>query len=223
MAGNFLMNLLGLGGGQATMDAARDNYGEINRSGNRGQDFITEGGNQARGYLERGYDQYAPLAGATGTYADALGLNGSAGNGRASEAFQAGPGYQFAVDQGLDALGRRASSLGRYQSGGTETDFMQFGQGMANQEYGGWLNRLMGASDTALQGQGGALNNLANLSTGQADARLNLDQAVTGARVSNNNMYAQGGEQQAAGQAALGGNLMNLAGRAFGFGGFGGF
>lgn len=218
--GNFLADLVGLGGGKATMVAAGQNANEIKAGNKRGMDYLTDGTTRANQYLTETVDQYAPLAGATNMYANAIGLNGASGNNEATTAFQAGPGYDFAVNQGLDALGRRASSLGRYQSGGTETDFIDYSQGRANQEFGGWLDRLSGASTTALNGQGAGYNNLANLAVGDATARMQLDQDTTGSLVSNNNMYAQGKEQQSAGVAKLGGNLAGLAGRAFGYGGF---
>lgn len=218
--GNFLADLVGLGGGKATMVAAGQNANEIKAGNKRGMDYLTDGTTRANDYLTETVDQYAPLAGATNMYANAIGLNGASGNNEATTAFQAGPGYEFAVNQGLDALGRRASSLGSYQSGGTQTDFIDYSQGMANQEFGGWLDRLSGASTTALNGQGAGYNNLANLAVGDATARMQLDQDTTGSLVSNNNMYAQGKEQQSAGVAKLGGTIAGMAGRAFGYGGF---
>ena len=44
--------------------------------------------------------------------ANALGLNGPAGNAAATAAFQAGPGYQFALEQGLEGINRTANAAG---------------------------------------------------------------------------------------------------------------
>lgn len=217
---NFLLNLLGLGGGQATIEAAGDNFAEINRGAGRGENFINAGTAGAKTNLQKVVDQYAPLNGATGMYSDALGLGGAGGNARATEAFQTGPGFDFARDQGIQAIDRSNAARGSFQSGGAQADVMGYATGLANQEYGGWLNRLMGASNTALSGTTAGLNNLANLDTGNASQLLSNDQLYTGARIDNNNMYAEGKETQAQGQGQFGGNLMKLGGKMFGYGGF---
>ena len=40
-------------------------------------------------------------------YMNSLGLNGAAGNQAAVNAFQTGPGYDFQMHQGLNAINRR--------------------------------------------------------------------------------------------------------------------
>lgn len=96
---------------------------------------------------------------------NALGLNGADGNAAAVSAFQTGPGYQFAVDSGLDAIDRRAASRGMLGSGNTNLDSVRFSQGLANQEYGNWISNLTGASNTGLN----ATNSQANIQTGLGD------------------------------------------------------
>jgi hypothetical protein len=53
---------------------------------------------------------------------NALGLNGPQGNAAATAAFQSSPGYDFKVNQSLDALDRRAASRGMLGSGNTTLD-----------------------------------------------------------------------------------------------------
>src|SRR5688572_13647828 len=48
----------------------------------------------------------ARATGGANMYANALGLNGPNGNATAQSAFQAGPGYQFGVDQALQSVQR---------------------------------------------------------------------------------------------------------------------
>ena len=101
--------------------------------------------------------------------ANALGLNGAAGNEAATNAFQAGPGYQFALDQGLQALNRNAASRGMLASGNNTQDIIKYAQGLANQEYGNWQNRLGNFSQLGLYaaaGQTGRQNSLAALDYG---------------------------------------------------------
>src|SRR5690606_40585715 len=59
-------------------------------------------------------------------YKDALGLSGAEGSAAARERFQTGPGYEFAMSQGLDALERRAAARGQLNSGGTSLDTLTF-------------------------------------------------------------------------------------------------
>src|SRR5262245_10430280 len=123
---------------------------------------------------------YDPLAGAasrwgvlgqnTGTMsADALGLNGPEGVARAQAAFQASPGYQFRLGQGLDAIARTANAGGMAASGNTLAEAQRFGQGLAGQEFNNWLTNL--ANREQLYGglERGALTDTA---TGRAQAAL---------------------------------------------------
>lgn len=51
-------------------------------------------------------------------------------------------GYQFAVDQGNQAINRSAAAKGQLNSGGVLAELQKYGQGMASQEYGNQTNRL---------------------------------------------------------------------------------
>lgn len=67
--------------------------------------------------------------------------------------FQQSPGYQFAMQQGMDAAQSSAAAGGGLNSGRTLRDLNAFGQGLANQEYQTYLNRLQGIGQ---QGQSAA-------------------------------------------------------------------
>lgn len=67
--------------------------------------------------------------------------------------FQQSPGYQWAMQQGMDAAQSRAAAGGGLNSGKTLQDLNAFGQGLANQEYQTYLNRLQGIGQ---QGQNAA-------------------------------------------------------------------
>lgn len=216
----FLGDLLGLNKGNATKDAAGQNKDVIAGYDAKGNAIIDQGSQQAGGYLEQVAGLYDPIKGATGLYADALGLNGTEGAGRASDAFTTSPGYNFSMDQGLQALDRRRAAAGSFQSGGADADTMAYATGLAGQEHGSWLDRLGGLSGTALSGQTGALNNQANLATGTASQKLGLAGDVASSTMGANNQFAQGEEANKAGIASLGGNLLGMAGKAFGWGGF---
>ena len=96
--------------------------------------------------------------------------------------FQQSPGYQFAFDQGVQAIDRGASARGLLGSGARLKELTRYGQGVANQEYGNYQNRL-----AALSGIGQTATN-----TG-AGLGAQTAQGV-------GNAIMQGGQAQAQGQ-----------------------
>lgn len=134
---------------------------------------------QAKGeYATNYYNPYSSAGqSALQMYQNALGLNGATGNAAATSAFQSSPGYQFQLGQGLQALDRSAAAKGLLGSGNALTAAEQYGQGLANQDYGNWLGRLSGLGSQGLQaafGQTGRQGSLANLDVGQGTALANL-------------------------------------------------
>jgi hypothetical protein len=125
-------------------------------------------------YKTNYYDPYTSAGtDALDMYQNALGLKGPGGNKTAQSAFQVGPGYQFALDQGIQALDRSAAGKGLYGSGSNAMALQQFGQGLANQEYGNWLNALAGLGNTGLtaaSGQTQRQGQLAGIDTGLGNA-----------------------------------------------------
>lgn len=61
--------------------------------------------------------------------------------------FQMDPGYQFALEQGTQAIDRGAAARGMLGSGARLKDLTRFGQGLANQQYSDYWNRLAGLSN----------------------------------------------------------------------------
>ncbi len=170
-------------------------------------------------YQTNYYDPYSQATqGSPGMQANALGLNGASGNQAATGAFQEGPGYQFALDQGLQALNRNAASRGMLASGNNTQDILKYSQGLANQEYGNWLDRLGNFSQMGLgaaQGQTGRQGALAGLDYGYGQ-----DQAGVYSNTANNIsslLKPQQQQQSGLGSAIAGG--LNLGGSLLGLGG----
>lgn len=209
-----------------------------------GLGYLESGKTEGLGYLDQAIGSYAPLAalgskygGGTNMLLDAQGVNGPAGNARATGAFQAGPGYQFQMGQGLEALGRKRSGGNMYNSGNTDIDAMTYGQGLANQEYGNWMNRFnqfvnpeLVATQGAAGGQaagytgqaelGKTMNtNMAQLTASDAANRVNLGNTTTSGLTSNNNMEAQAKMAASGNALGLGMNLLSLGTSALGGGG----
>ena len=151
-------------------DQIRQQYGTdasnvLNDTTGQAQSYLTNAGQQAQQQLAAGTNaavntvqssngQYAPYVAngqtANGLYADSLGLNGASGNAAATGAFQAGPGYQWQVDQSTDAAARKAASLGMAASGNTLDAITRLGSNLANQEFTNWQDKLNGLSSTGL-------------------------------------------------------------------------
>jgi hypothetical protein len=180
--------------------------------------------NQYAGTADSYYRPYADQsARASTSYSDALGLNGAEGNQRTVQQFQTGPGYDFVMDQGLQQLERRASARGALGGGGLTADSIGYAQGLANQEYGNYLDRLQG-----LQTQGvGIAGNQAGIATGQGAAAYD-----TYGNRANIGWQAETGKGQADAQYQMskdqtGANIFNaitgglsLGGKLLGIGGF---
>jgi hypothetical protein len=98
-------------------------------------------------------------------YGDATGANGAAGNARALSNFQTGPGYQFQLGQGLQAIDRGAASRGMLSGGGTAAAEQNYGNGLAGQSWQNYVSNLapFGQQATfAAYGQGGQQAGLAS-------------------------------------------------------------
>ena len=143
--------------------------------------------NSALPYLQQGTNLYSPYVqtgqNANTMYANALGLNGAAGNQAATSAFQQAPGYQYSLNQGLDALDRRAASRGMLNSGNTNLDTIDYATNAANQGYNSWLSGLQGLGSQGLQatsGQANGLGSIGNLYQGIGTNKANAAIGVAG-------------------------------------------
>ena len=95
--------------------------------------------------------------------------------------FQADPGYNFRMAEGLKGLERSASARGLLQSGGTLKGIQQYGQNLASAEYDNAFSRYLSQREARLdpyrylssQGQAAAVGQAANVgSSGAALAEI---------------------------------------------------
>lgn len=194
---------LGMNKGKATQAAAKKNMGVINALDPVGQGYLNTALDNSQSFLDQ------TQTGAT-MYSNALGLNGADGVQAAQDAFQAGPGYQFARDQGLDAVMRKASAMGRVGSGNTSMDLVNYATGLADQTYNSWLDRV-----------GGYMENLGG-ATGGVNAALGglTDWAgsIASAKMGANNQTAAGKEANQGWGTDLLSTIASVGGKAFGYG-----
>lgn len=167
----------------SSLGALGTGYGNANATLGQNKDVWSQYGTNANGALDSGLNnslaslnsaksQYDPLAAlgqkygqGTSLYMDSLGVNGASGNQNAVNSFQAGPGYEFTLGQGLDALNRRRASAGMLNSGNADIDALTYGTGLANQTYGDWQTRLAGLINPELQATSGAATGRAGVDT----------------------------------------------------------
>lgn len=119
--------------------------------------------------------------------------------------FQETPGYQFAVDEGQNALAKMMAARGMRLGGAAGKEAMRFGTGLANQEYGNYINRLgmmagMGQAANTQQIQAGQnyANNYGINAMAAGQARASGYQGVNAAAQSGiNNLFSIYGMKQA--------------------------
>jgi hypothetical protein len=196
--------------GKPAKEATDLNLARLGALKTEGMGYLDAGKTGAIDALNTAGGYYAPLTAKYGAgtdlYLDSLGVNGADGNARATSAFQTNPGYDFAVNQSLDALDRRAASRGMLASGNNTIDTLNTVHGLANNEYKGWQQNLAGLINPEMQatsGQAGVAGNIAGVYTNDAQNRVNL---AGGVATGQNNAQTQGANAQMQGSA----NALNL-------------
>lgn len=105
--------------------------------------------------------------------------------------FQTTPGYGFRKQQGIDAIDASAATRGGLMSGRTLQDLTTFGDGLASQEYGNYMQRLAGLTDMGMGAAGmqatagnnsaaGVSNALGNIGNAQAAGAIGQGNALSG-------------------------------------------
>jgi hypothetical protein len=151
--------LLG-GGSEDVMGAANQGFDYLRQNKNVKQ--AQKQGRQAQGLL-------AGLLGFGGDQAAAE---------QAFSTFRDSTGFDFRMDRGMGAIEGSRAARGILNSGATSKELMQFGQNLASEEFGNYLDQLSGVAGTGLQsafqvgGAGGAAGGAAAAATrqGQEDA-----------------------------------------------------
>lgn len=208
----FLDTLLGKDASAAANSAAFDTYQKQSAA----SEAQRKAGNQFQGDVT-GYAQaYSPYVEGGGRAQDQvyslLGLNGGGAQSGAYDQFRSDPGYQFQQQQGVNAIDRSAASRGMLNSGAQLKALDRYGQGVADQSYGNYLQRLMTLGGQGLGATGQQANLLTQGSQGNLNAQLNAGQQQF-------NSAGTIGQGQVAGANAEAGALGNILGAASYLGG----
>lgn len=215
------MSILDIFTGDSAKDAAAANQARLGALKTEGLGYLDAGKTGALGALDTAGGKFSDIAskygGGTSLYLDSLGVNGADGNSRATDAFKAGPGYDWRVSQALDQTNRAAAATGSLAGGNTLAALSDRAGNMANQEYGSWQDRLAGLISPELAGvTGGAGIDTAKAGvyTNDANSRVNLASGVANGI---NNQETQAANAEMAGSGNLWGLGLNLAKLGTGF------
>ena len=86
--------------------------------------------------------------------------------------FETSPGYQFRMDEGIKALDRSAASRGLLRSGAQQKGITDFGQNIASEEYGNYMNSLLSVSGLGSQAASSGNSTAAGLTQGAGNSIL---------------------------------------------------
>lgn len=129
---------------------------------------------------------------------------------------QQDPGFQFRMDEAMKALSRSAAGRGQLNAGGTSKQLLQYGQGLASQEYGNAFKRAFDVAGANYEAAIGNRQNDYNRFNTQWNANMglaNMGQQAVGAQ-----NQAQQNYYNYTGNNAI--NTFNrLAGNEFNYGG----
>lgn len=176
---------------------------------------LQQGQNVAQGYLGQAGDLYKGMAtlGQTGLgkYND-LTLGSGAD---IQKALEGNAGYQFNMDQGLQALQRSRAAQGMLASGNTDTDTLAFSQGLAGQQLAAEraaLQPYIGLYQQGVGGQAGVLGQQAGSATDYFGNRASVLDNTT------KSIVGLGTEALKAGDAAKNANQANAINIGMGLG-----
>ena len=165
------------------------------------------------------YQPYVDYGGTgLGRYSDLLGINGADAATAARQGFQASPGYQYQLEQGLRAVDAGAASRGMLRSGATIKAEQTLGANLANQDFGNYLGRLNNLAGVGLQAAGGQADTTRTFNALLGSQSSGQQQTTVGAAQNQASIYGNTGQQIG---DALGGAVKNGL-YAYANGGFGG-
>jgi hypothetical protein len=190
-----------------------------------GQQMMTQELNRLKPYMQGGAQGFGTLAGLLKTPGQGLLQTYQPFQAPTGVNYQNDPGYQFRMQQGVQALQNSAAARGDLLSGNTLQALTQFGQDYGSNEYQNVYNRALQGYQTNAQnfytGQGNEYNRL----MGTAGMGLNAAGGANAANQAYQNIYgnAMNMSNQGAGAAASGimgssNAWQNALGGATGFG-----
>ena len=213
----YSLSALRQGANQGREDITRDfGAGQTALAGSRDSAIDAYNRNPAllQGAADRSDAYYAPLGEEANrgfsAYGDVAGINGAAGQDRARSNFRAGPGYQFMVDEGVNAAARAANATGMGASGNTMDAVTRLGANMADQEFDDYVARLNPYLTLAPNIAGARAGIQTQLGQDLAANNVGIAGVHTGYGKDSAALYGQQGTSLAALATGLGTNISNV-------------
>lgn len=100
------------------------------------------------------------------------------------------PGYDFRMQEGINALDTSAASRGSLFSGATQKALTRYGQDYATGEYNNYLNRLAGLTDSGMAAAGGQAAAATNTAAGVSNAYGNIGNAQAAGAIGVGNAFS---------------------------------
>ena len=144
--------------------------------------------------------QQALGQGADTALGSALGTNGQPAN---YSNFENMPGYQFAVNQGTQAIQRQAASMGSAYTPNTAIAVGNYVTGTASQDYNTYISQLMGAAGLGTTANQGLQTGTQTTANNVSQLQQNQGQAQASGVMNSANSVA-GGLSSAGGQSLIG-------------------
>lgn len=211
------MGLFDIFTGDSARRAAEQNRQLLTANKAEGTTALQTGQTNSLGALDAAASAYQPLSalgskygGGTSLYLDSLGINGAEGNARATGAFQAGPGYNWRVDQALDGVNRKANATGGLMGGNTLAALSDRAGNLASEEYGSWQDRLGGLISPELAATGAAATGVAGANTNKAGVYANTANSIANLGTKTTEGIAGQNTQEANAVTAANGNLWRM-------------
>jgi hypothetical protein len=190
--------------GKDAADASRAAAADTYQKQQAAAEGLTNFGDQYAGNFRDLYQPYADTGATANTALQRLFADPSS--------VRSLPGYQFAQEEGVQALDRSANARHMGQSGRQSKDLLRFGTGLADQTYHSQLARLMGGTAVGIQGNAGIGQGM----QGQLNTRQSAYGGLRDAASTIGQGQIAGANAQAAGYQNLLNTGANLLGKAFG-------
>lgn len=194
-------------GSNAASGAAKNEKGALLNASNIEQNQYNQTAANLQPYISGGQNAFSALQNALG-----IGTGGGAGSINPA-AFQASPGYQFQLQQGLNSVQNATANTGGVGGGNALKALQSYGSGLANQ---GWQSYLGNLGGVASSGQTAATD-LGKFGASMADqvGQNTVDSGLAGAgnSMAQGNIWSSalnnlmGSGNQAAGTRAAGANI----------------
>lgn len=168
---------------------------------------LGKGYDAAQGYLGQAGDLYKGLTATAQPGVDKYGALTLGSGADIQKALEGNAGYQFNLDQGLQALQRSRAAGGMLNSGNTDTDTLSFAQGLAGQQLAAEravLNPYLSMYQQGIGGQAGVLGTQAGTATDYYTSRANTLDDTT------KNIVGLGSQALLAGDQAKSQNQANM-------------